>query len=575
MRAFRHSGDDAGVALVTAVAFVFVMLLLSIVLFTVTRGNILSSASDRSRVQGTSGAEAGIDELNITLQDSPPDQLPCQLSQTLTNGESFTATVAYFAASPPSAATRLACTQGAGVASPPASAVILSQGTAPAAGGRQVVETMEEQVGLRTVYQAFTDAVYTSRTLENQRTLTIYGQNGSNGDVYTGGNWQCLQGDQIDGSVNAAGYAALGGNCHVAGSVWANGPVSATNADSISGSATSSSSCVVLNSGGSGGMPGGTPLCTPGGGAPSRPGSGSSAIIGGNAVAGTTCTYASSTCGPPEVGGTVTQFHTQPPPPAQGFPIVAFNPADWTSQGYAVDTFAGSTACTDAENAIDSGFGSTPTVVNVVPDCALIWSRSGPGLAQRGVRLPSGASTCAGGSGYGIKLGANLAIVTNGPIFLDHDVTFCSASSAPVRLFLLVPDTQQNQDACVYAGAPGTAPPSAWDKLSQAGNTSSNNPDNNPAGQTSWTTQLQVTSPDLDSEDNTTFIGVDAVYYTPCTVDMEDPTLTGQIYAGSVVLENKLTLHYQPIIIPGNGVPIGNKVDIAYLRQVAPGTKAS
>lgn len=568
----RSTDDDAGIALVIAVGLTLAMLLLAAVMAGLAVHNISLSALDRSRVQSTSGAEGVIDETDLTLQGSPPSLLPCTLTQTMPNGEKVNESVAYYSAYPPTAASALTCTPGAGTTVPPAGAILLATGTTPpATGGLRAVETIEQQVQLSTVSQPFTNALFSRLTLSNQRTLTVYGQKGNNGDVYTGGNWVCQQGDTIYGSVDAQGYADLGGNCHVAGDVWANGPILATNADSIGGNATSSTSCIGLN---------GASACTvSGGGTPPAPGGGrggggnQGAIIAGNATSGTTCTYSSQACAAPDVTGTVTQNHTSPSPPTQAFPIVAFNPSDWTSQGYTVDTFSGSSACSQAEMAIDSGFGTTPTVVNVTEDCPLIWSRSGPGLSSGGGPKTASGS-CPGGSGFGISLSANLAIVTNGPIFLDHDVTFCSTSSPTPSLFLLVPDTAANQQACVYAGTPGAPPPSAWDKLSNANNTDANNPNNNPAGQTTWTTQLQVTSPDLDSEDSTTFQNVNAVYYTPCTVDMEDPTLSGQIYAGSVVLENKLSLHYQPLLIPGNGVPSGNKVNIAYLRQVPPGTSA-
>src|SRR5205807_1655098 len=60
-----------------------------------------------------------------------------------------------------------------------------------------------------------------------------------------------------------------------------------------------------------------------------------SAHVTHDATSGTTCSGCST-----RVSGTVTTNHVSPVPPLPAFPVITYNAADWTQQGYTIKTFS-------------------------------------------------------------------------------------------------------------------------------------------------------------------------------------------------------------------------------------------
>jgi hypothetical protein len=124
-----------------------------------------------------------------------------------------------------------------------------------------------------------------------------------------------------------------------------------------------------------------------------------------------------------------------------------------------------------------------------------------------------------------MNLSADTAIVTDGSIAMANATTWNSGDGLPHLLDFIVPT-----GATCTGGSP-------------ANFTTTNS--------TSFSSMLQV------------FV------YTPCTATFNNSTaVSGQVYAGKVVVANAFSFNYKTSVVPGSGSISGYNVDIAYVREV-------
>ena len=124
-----------------------------------------------------------------------------------------------------------------------------------------------------------------------------------------------------------------------------------------------------------------------------------------------------------------------------------------------------------------------------------------------------------------VTLAADLAIITDGSITSERRVKFRSSDTTNRKLYLIVPD--------------GTS-------CSSNGN--------------------------IVTSNNTDFIDIDFFVYTPCVAQFanNNPSSSGQVYAGQATIQNLFKLNFKAIFVPG--VPnrvVGYSTELAYLREIA------
>jgi cytoskeletal protein CcmA (bactofilin family)/Tfp pilus assembly protein PilX len=368
----RGHTDERGIAVITALLVSVVAVILGITSVAVAIHNSEASSFDRRRVQGVAASEAGLNWYYSHLQSVPAAQFQCSASQTLTStpATQFSATVTFYSAT----GAALACPP---TASTPAAALIRSVGTSSAAEPRR---TMESYVNLIPIVGGpFANyAVFSDQPPEFNSNVQVFGDGTTNGNIYSNGNILMDSNAVIDGSVFAQGWVQMDSNAEVKADVYANQFVKMNSNSRILGNVRSSVSSVTLDS---------------------------NAHVFGNARAGTTIT----TLGSSIIDGSRTPNAPSPPPPSQPFPSYTFNAADWTAEGYSVQTF---TDCSSAKSFID-GIAGGDWVVRITAGCDLRWS-----------------------SNSAVNVTGNLAIVSDGALTMDSNSKFQNVGS-PHTLHLI------------------------------------------------------------------------------------------------------------------------------------------
>jgi hypothetical protein len=301
--------------MVVAMMVVFVVVLLSIVIFDLSIHNVDQAAYDRKRVTSVAAAEGGIDAAWNLVQYTKPENLPWSTPVTGTLGSApgpatYQVAYRYFDAAGTELTTQPSQTNV------PASVLVTSTGKTNAG----VPRTMQAYMNLTPTYGGFGAAILAITNTAFSNNFTIAGNNGNDGDVYvTNGNMTITNSPNVYGNIYVPnGSASMSNNSHIYGTLWANGSVTINNPSSVTGNVTSSTSSLS----GSGG-------------------------VGGDARAGTTIAAGLS------VGGTKYPNSPQGPPPTQAFPLACqvaipgtCSALPWT--GYTVHTYTGASACTSA-----------------------------------------------------------------------------------------------------------------------------------------------------------------------------------------------------------------------------------
>ena len=370
---FTRLKDERGVAMVTAIAASFVILLLSVTAYQLAVHNTEQSAVDRRRVQAIAASEAGVHYYLSQFQSGAPETFPCSVAQTMPEqpNVSFDASATYYDA----AGAVMTCPIAAGQL--PDGVLIHSTGMSGTPGQDR---TMEAYVRLvETAGGALFDgAMFSEGTIDFDSNVQMY-QGSTPADVYTNGNVTITSNSVVNGSVTAQGSVTLDSNAEVKQDIVAKQFVYLKSTSIVRGDVTSATQYITLDS---------------------------NAHVYGNARAGTSITALSSAT----IDGTRTPNSPSTPPTAQGFPAFTYVPADWQSAGYTVTSFASCTLAKTFIGAILTG----NHVVRITSDCELKWD-----------------------SNQTVNVRGNLAIIHNGGVTLDSNARFTNVGDPHNLFFFL------------------------------------------------------------------------------------------------------------------------------------------
>jgi hypothetical protein len=352
--------EERGIAMITAMIVSMVLMATASAVVGLSIHNSNGSSLDRKRLQAVNTAEAGLSSTMSLLQTTATAALPCtgdaSLHGTLPTdpASEYTATIDYYNVYPPSG-TPMTC---AGATSEvhtaavlPKAAAIVSKGTAVVTGIRGAQSrTMETLVRLRPIRSGFNQAIFSDTGLDLTNNLSVIGNVGNDGDIYTNGNWTCSNSSNIKGSVLVQGSGTMSSSCTVAQDVWAAKSLSMSNSATIGHDATASGAGYDITMA-------------------------NTSFVTHNATAGRNCSGCSG-----RVGAAITANSVSNPPPHLDLPKINYVAADWLAGDadagippYTIQSFA---TCTGATaNAISTGWTS-PTVARISPACGLTFSNN-------------------------------------------------------------------------------------------------------------------------------------------------------------------------------------------------------
>jgi Tfp pilus assembly protein PilX len=417
----RSWRDEDGIALITALLVVMVVLVLVTAVIGQAIHSSTESAYNRKRLQSVDSAEAGLDYFYNYMEHTDANSLtstfPAQSIAGLPGTAIFQITPTWYGCQ--GLAATQTCVPPFSDNYYPKSVKVKSSGTANGTTTR----TMETYIIVNPTFGGFQGAVLANTNLSLVNSFTISGNNGNDGDITVNpGDLNVTSGNQVikgnlyvpSGNVNVATQV------HVYGSVWANGSVTINHPQAlIDQDAISSTSFVSVSNGN---VTGRGVYCT--------------------TVSGTSNIH----------GGTVPLC--QGPPPAQTFPHVTFDDtyaplADpkWTTgcsttpvtNCYLLVQFIGASACTLARTYVEGTAAGTFNGGAGVPDPFT-------GVVVRIL----GTCTYNPSNNAKITLGKDLAIVSNGPISLSQQSTWTGANGSR-KVHFIVPWPQ----TCDASGNPG------------------------------------------------------------------------------------------------------------------------
>lgn len=337
-------------AMITAILISVVVLGLAVVATGVAVHNSSQSGRDRTRLQTIDAAEAGLSQTALKIEGSAPTSLPCTLSGDLDANPPvrYQVTITYYATYPPSGSP-MSCPPTA----PPAGATVASVGTSTV--GSQTPRKMVSQVRLRPRYGGFDTAIFSYSRLDLRNNLDILGDQGNDADVYTNGNVDCDNSMVLEGSLLAQGGVTMGSSCAVAEDVYAKGAIAMSNSSRVGHDAKSSRDNISLAN---------------------------SAEIANSATARGTITLS----GNARIGGSRTQGYTSmADPPIKTLPTINYNPSDWSSAGYTIQT---DLSCSSAKSFLDAlPNDGRDYVVRIAADCLLQWSNNSTITVRQNVAI--------------------------------------------------------------------------------------------------------------------------------------------------------------------------------------------
>jgi hypothetical protein len=483
--------------MVVAIMVLFVVLLLSAVVYAESVHNSGQSANNRKRLQSVDAAEAGLDYFfNCVGHTAPASVSSCAVSQTVAvapGTSSFTITPTWYS---DANGTTQADPSTFNDTNLPKSVKVLSTGIA----NGKVTRRMESFIALpNPLFGSVVGAVLVDSSINFKNNFTLTGDNISNGDIYVtceSSQPSCdasiTSGNQIiNGSIFVPkGSLLISAQAHISGSVWANGSVTIDHSQAVvDQNATSSTSSLTVSRGN---VTGTGSYCT--GSAPS----------------------------PSNVHGGTIQL-CQAAPPSVPFPHIAYNLSDW-------QTGCGRSPLANCYAEVPFGTTGSSNPADCAAADAYI-EGNGAGTFQGGAGVPAGysgvivriLSTCSltTTNNANINLGADLAIVSNGPINLSQQSTWTGVGGDR-EMHLFVP----------------------------------------------WGTSCPTG--DITVGNNTNFNSLISLsIYTPCTAHMSNQNaFYGQVIGGSVDIANNWKMNYQAVQLPGSTVG-GFNEDIAYIREIS------
>ncbi|MCA1727146.1 MAG: type II secretion system GspH family protein [Actinobacteria bacterium] len=517
--------EERGFALVTALLISMVVLSLGLVSVQLSAHNSQASSRDRKLVQAVNAAEAGIDTYLTALPSTRVGSIPCTVgpvSLPIEPGAQYVVNATYYSAYPPTTASELTCVQvNANPTIAPLGVVIVSTGTAVEVGAsRAVSRTLKTEARLSPIYGGLDKAIFSDTGMSLVNNLTVNGNNGNDGNLYTNGDFSCGNSSVDYGTVWAPrGSATLSNSCTVVSDLWVRDDITMNQSARVghnataSGNTAGSTGAIVMNSGGN--------------------------RIDNNARSARACTGCVTTGSGRNVFGTVTQNSPSAPPTVTPFPIINYRESKWTEapNSFTVVTF---TTCLAAKNWLEqpaaNGRNLTTKYVAKITatDCVLDFSQSTT------IQLDADLAVILSGqtptSGTCPKVGGaaeTCAFRTN------NRTIFESRSSEPggSKLWFIVP----------YTRRPWTETGTTQTPCNAAG------------------------GDDYLVNNNTDFVNVRVFLYSPCKITMQNNNLGlgGQIYGGTVDLQNQFSFAYRPVAVPGAGDVTGLNPQTTYLREVA------
>jgi len=211
------------------------------------------------------------------------------------------------------------------------------------------------------------------------------------------------------------------------------------------------------------------------------------------------------------VGGTITQNVTQGPPPSHALPMICWDTVPGVCNG--------TSSSWAAEGYYNPGtFGSCDAAK------AYIKSNPTPPVPYTGIVVRI-TPTCALSFSDKVTLNGDLAIFTDGSITFTNNNTW-TGSGGKKKLMLI--DNYRSGLVC------------------------------------------STLAYDISTSNKTDFVNADVLFYTPCTITLENRNVDfgGQVIGGTVNIKNQFTLNFVPVKVPGAGEITGFDEDIAYIREV-------
>ncbi len=393
-RMVRRLADERGIAIITAMLVSMVVVTLGATSVTLAIHNSEASAYDRRRVQSVAAAEAGVNYYFSHLQSGSASTFQCSISQTMTTRPvaRFDATVRFYDAS----GAELACPAGGTFTSSTEPAAALIRSVGKVAGTQAPERTMEAYVRLIGRPETpFSDSViYSNSSVTWPANVHVQGSDSGATNVRINGNASFGSNTVIYGSAYVQGSLTMNGSAQVRRDAWANGSVLMKNSATVLGKATSSTSSITLQN---------------------------SAKVYGDAQAGKTISARTGA-----VGGLRIPNSPQGPPPVGTFPAYVFNAQDWTDKGYAIQTFSGTSACTNAKNFVQNNIPSGDYVIRITEDCTMSFSKETVTLRGHLAIISDG----------GLALNTNTKIVASGGPWNLHLIFGIDDSVAPCDISL-------------------------------------------------------------------------------------------------------------------------------------------
>jgi hypothetical protein len=231
----RRSASDEGAVLVSVIAIMAIVMIISITLTSAAITSTAFSTTARAQLQSRAGAESGIDTIWTAMQKGT---FNCGLSVTNPDGITYTATVQYYDA----AGTKLTCSGASSLSGTPAKGVVVSTGVAASkgvagatSGNRRTltalfdIQVNSASVNLDKVF--FSDGSYTITNSTN--VLDSTGRTQAN--LYSNGTIDCATTVALQGSIYVQGDFRAHNTCVISGSVWAGGAVTSDDQMRVTG----------------------------------------------------------------------------------------------------------------------------------------------------------------------------------------------------------------------------------------------------------------------------------------------------------------------------------------------------
>jgi hypothetical protein len=474
----RLRAEERGVAMIISIAVAFIVLLLSTVVVAQSIHSLESSGYDRERLLSVNAAEAGTNYWYAFLETTPPGTMAANagcdagtgkltISDVVQSGPSpaaFTSIGTFYAAN---GSTEMKCSTFSDT-NYPSFVKVESTGTINGSPNR----TIETYVRLTPNYGGFGAAILAVNSPTFQGNFTVNGNSGNDGDIYAlNGNLTIQNSMTVYGNMYVPfGSAELHNNAVIKGNLWARDDVDLENPATVESAALSSEGDIV-----------------------------GSGFVNGDATAGGDVDDSSLT-----IGGSITEFVSMPDVPTQTFPTITWDAAAWTADGYTINTYSGSSACTEAKTFIN-GTWSGNYVVRITGSNPCTLTYSGPTT--------------------NISVNGNLAVVTDWGISLQNRSNWNGIGSTKNLHFLSV------------APAASCPPSGTSNKNIEVGNL-------------------------------TSFNSTNVSFYTPCKATMNNQNaFSGQVLAKDVVIGNNFTMSYKPVLVPGTTGVTGFKQDISYIHE--------